>query len=58
MNIRGCADAKRFTVLAEDPDVVTLRTSATNGSMSFWGRGEELWLDVWGLNPGWLGLVG
>ena len=38
----GCAYAHGFPVLAEDPDVVVLRTSATNDDMSFCG--EEPWL--------------
>jgi len=37
-----CAYAHGFPVLAEDSDVVILRTSATNGEMSFCG--EEPWL--------------
>jgi hypothetical protein len=37
-----CAYAHDFPVLAEDPDVVILRTSAINGDMSFCG--EEPWL--------------
>jgi hypothetical protein len=37
-----CAYAHDFPVLAEDPDVVVPRTSATNGDMSFCG--EETWL--------------
>jgi len=36
-----CAYSHGFPVLAEDPDVVVLRTSATNGDMSFCG--EEPW---------------
>ena len=39
-----CAYAHGFPVLAEDPDVIVLRTYATNGDMSFCG--EEPCLDA------------
>lgn len=42
---RDCAYTNGFPVMASGCDVVTLQTSATNGSMSFllWER-EGLWL--------------
>lgn len=40
-----CAYAHGFPVLAEDPDVVVLRTSATNGDMSFCGEDRYCYTD-------------
>jgi hypothetical protein len=39
-----------FSVLAEDLDVVTLRTSSANGNMSFWQGKNVGWMDIWALN--------
>ena len=45
-----CAYADGFPVLAEGPDMMILRISATNGKCPF--GGEELcWMNVWCLNP-------
>jgi hypothetical protein len=32
-----CPYTKRFPVIGEGPDVATIKTSATNGIMPFWG---------------------
>jgi len=47
------ACAKGPSIVADGFDMVIIRTSAINGSMSSWGGAETL-VSTFGLNPGWL----